>query len=133
MKNLEGIQIGDRVWSPNNGWETVESIARGNKDEYPIELSNGNNYTIDGRYHSNDKYPSIFFDIPNFYKEKTYPKRPRWRAEQCGAFYFIQVNGVVGKATEDGDNSCTMLHSAGNYFKNKEDAENSNIFKAYLR
>ncbi len=53
----------------------------------------------------------------------------RWRAEIGGLYFFIEDDGTIGCAMEDGDESDNKRYSIGNYFRTKEGAEASNKAK----
>ena len=129
MKNLEGVKVGDKVWSVWAGWDTIESI---DSDEvYSITLSNGSNYTMDGKTFCDDESPTLFFDIPEFYKNEIYPERPQYRAEKDSFYYFITIAGCVGSQRESNDIEDDKIFRAGNYFETKEEAMDSKFYKVF--
>jgi hypothetical protein len=74
MKNLEGIQVGDRVWLRSADiFGQVKSIG-GGKIRVQFENTEGISlFCLDGRWSSRSRLPDLFFDkIP----EPEYPKRP---------------------------------------------------------
>lgn len=63
--DFSGYKVGDRVWDIRDGWQEIVDISYDLK--YPIRAVS-RSYTIDGRDHESDKYPTIFpneFKIPD--------------------------------------------------------------------
>lgn len=132
MENLKGIRVGDKVWSLQNGWDTVKSIdSEEGGNPYPIELDVGGNYSMDGKYYDSDKNPSLFFDIPEFFKEEIYPERPKYRAKIDSFYYFITKTGRVDSQREANDSEDDKLFRVGNYFETKEEAMESKLYKVF--
>ena len=73
MTTLHGKKIkkGDKVWTTNDGYITVDKIKKG--ATYAIVI-NGSNYTSDGKYNSYNKYPSLFWKEQTFDLSKPLPK-----------------------------------------------------------
>jgi hypothetical protein len=68
MVTLHGtkVNLGDRVWEPHIGWDVVTCLH--SNTEYRIETNYGF-YTIDGKYHVNDTYPTLFWNEVKIPKE----------------------------------------------------------------
>ena len=132
MKNLEGIEIGDRVWGVLYGYGTVIGI---DNSEFPISVDfddeYNNEFTLEGKEYSEDKEPSLFFEMPEFYKSKQYPKKPRWRASEGEKFYYILANGRITSVRDSMDIYDNKMFLVGNYFKSEEKAKKSEIYKAF--
>jgi hypothetical protein len=76
MTTLHGLKInvGDKVWDSRFGWSEVISIY--NRKMYEIE-TNFNCYMSDGKYHIEDKFPTLFwneFEAPEGAFIKPLPK-----------------------------------------------------------
>ena len=130
--NLEGIEVGDRVWCVLYGYGTVVGM---DKSDYPIRVhfdgGDGTDFTSEGREFSEEKEPSLFFEMPKMYKNKEYPKKPRWRANRNDPYYFVTDIGGVGDHLEKKDWIDNEFFKVGNYFKSEEKAKESEIYKAF--
>jgi hypothetical protein len=76
MITLHGtnIKVGDKVWESCRGWSEVVELD--DESVYKI-MTNFNSYTIDGKYHTRDSFPSLFwneFEIPKEAFIKPVPK-----------------------------------------------------------
>jgi hypothetical protein len=70
--DLRKVKAGDEIWTIQQGWQKVISIGRYGNSIYPIETENSNTYTLDGKRHKEDKYPSAFTEYP--FKEQPIEK-----------------------------------------------------------
>ena len=137
MENLKGIEIGDRVWSTLYGYGTVVEIDE--SANYPILVNFDRDCNVidpvsfsrDGKSWSTHEVPSLFFDIPEMYKEENYPEKPRWRAKLEGRYYLVTSLGTVNHCQESGNLYDDALFDVGNYFKTEEEAMNSKFYKAF--
>ena len=142
---LNEIEIGDRVWSPVYGYGTVEKIENESELKYPIIVDfikakkeqletekRSISYNYDGKEDESEVYPTLFFDIPD-YKNKIWPKRPRWRANIGERYYYILANGKISNEREDADIYNNRMFLIGNYFKTREKAEKSELYKVFHR
>ena len=132
VENLKGVEVGDRVWNTSFGYGTVAEI---DNSEFPVwvdfDSGDSNDFTLEGMEYDYCKEPSLFFEMPEFYKNKEYPKKPRWRAK-VGEKYFLVISlGVVNHCIEGGDSYDDKLFSIGNYFKTEEEAKESELYKAF--
>jgi hypothetical protein len=55
--DLSKVQVGDRIWTIQQGWVTVESVDY--HETYPISAGN-QCHTIDGKHRTSDTFPSAF-------------------------------------------------------------------------
>jgi len=77
---FKNAKIGDRVWSNQYGWGTIENIYP--NFIYPIYVRfnkyiTTKEYTKDGKYRTKDKFPTLFwsaFEIPEIAYKKPLPK-----------------------------------------------------------
>jgi hypothetical protein len=69
---FSNAKVGDRVWSFDKGWGTIQGFD--NNPKYPILVdlddSSSRSYTYDGKYFDNDINPNLFwnelkFEIPS--------------------------------------------------------------------
>lgn len=126
------FNIGDKVWDMRFGWGVVKRYAEGRL--YPVEVlfyGNGecNEFTDDGRYHTSDVSPTLFFEeipIPETALRKT-----KWRADNGCNYYFIDTFGDVVLDEELRYPADNKRFKAGNYFKTEEDAKASTIYKGF--
>ena len=138
MKNLEEVEVGDKVWSINYGYGKVIEIE-GIASEFPISVefdsvSNwAKSHTSDGKEYRGCKEPSLFFEMPEFYKNKQYPKKPRWRANKDETYYYVTSDGCTNDSYDTRSDTDNRRFKVWNYFKSSEDAQESKIFKAYKR
>jgi len=139
MNNLQGIKVGDKVWSIREGWGVVTS-CRTDIDclGYPIEVDFGNDsgisrYTFDGRYVENSWAPELFFDIPEVFKNNEYPKRKEWRGNIGEFYFFIDSIGTINRSIETEHEIDDSRYNVGNYFRTIEIASSSDIYKIYNR
>ncbi len=61
LADLSGVKVGDTIWTINEGEVKVISIEL--KDAFPIKIDNLT-YTLEGKCHFYDKYPSAFIRNP---------------------------------------------------------------------
>jgi len=132
---LEDIKVGDSLWSPTYGWGYVSEIDKvevfGLKVVFEKVIVS---FTHDGRGEVDAPAPDIFLDIPEMYKTESYPKsNGGWRAELGGRYYFISSGGKVLSYKEEHAEYNDELFNVGNYFKTKEIAKKSRIYKAFRR
>jgi len=78
---MEEFELFDRVWHPRLGWGIIQKIDTLD-NPYPIEVffeDTGGfcTFTTDGKALEMDKSPSLFFNIPEMYKTKDFPKKSR--------------------------------------------------------
>lgn len=130
--NLEGVEVGDRVWGVLYGYGTVKGI---DKSDFPIGVAfdggDSSEFTSEGREYSEEKEPSLFFEMPKMYKNKEYPKKPRWRANTGESYFFINVTGKFCEFLDDRESIDNKLFSVGNYFKSEKMAKESELYKAF--
>jgi len=72
---FEDYKVGDKVWKYGVGWIEITEIN--NEWAYPISCSDGYTYSMDGKLHVNNYFPSIFpnkFKIPQKAFIKPLPK-----------------------------------------------------------
>lgn len=60
--DLSKVKVGDKIWTIQEGWTSVTKIDE--DSEYPIQTTQIEEYTIDGKFYSDDKYPSAFLEYP---------------------------------------------------------------------
>ncbi len=73
MKNdLSGVKVGDWIWTIRDGWTKVKCRVKDTHIGYPVETES-EQYTVDGKYVSDDTYPSAFLEPPECFCE-TEPK-----------------------------------------------------------
>jgi len=60
--DLSGVQVGDWIWTIQEGWEKVVA-TKGVLNSYPIE-TRAATYTLDGKSYLNAEYPSAFIEPP---------------------------------------------------------------------
>lgn len=123
------FRVGDKVWSLSYGWGEVVDIEI--NDHYPIVVQFGNNeatYTEDGKQFS-------AFNVDLFFSEIPIPpsalERPRWRADKYEKYYFVNYFGLVTDSIENNRFLDKKLYELGNYFKTREDAEESDFYKVF--
>lgn len=124
------FETGDRVWTFSNGWGHVVRVTN---ERYSVRVQFENEdtvtYTEDGRLYEYDKNTSLFFDeipIP-----ETALRRPKWRADEDCVYYFV---GTFGKVLDTKDMRLSIDYDrwkVSNYFKTREDAMKSKIYKAF--
>ena len=132
--NLEGIEVGDRVWCVLYGYGTVVGIEKSDYS-YPIRVDfdgrDSSDFTLEGREYSDEEEPSLFFERPKFYKNKEYPKKPRWRANTGESYFFINVTGKFCGDKDYRESIDNELFSVGNYFKSEKMAKESELYKVF--
>jgi len=131
-ENLKGIEVGDRVWNISFGYGTVAEI---DNSEFPVwvdfDSGDSSDFTLEGMEYDYCKEPSLFFEMPEFYKNKEYPKKPRWRAKLGEKYYLVTSLGAVDNYFEVGELYDDKIFAIGNYFKNEEQAKESKFYKAF--
>ncbi len=70
--DLSNVQVGDYIFTIQDGWAKVEEIDHSNT--YGISIS-GYRYTMDGKYNKKDKYPSAFTEPPSGFNAGPKPSR----------------------------------------------------------
>ena len=96
-KNLEGVQVGDRVYNCLlDMWGVVSKVLM--NEVYPliVKFNNGDieSYTEDGRRSHGEKTPVLFFDKPKF----DYPERkwiPQKGDKVIVSDFDLETKGVV--------------------------------------
>lgn len=81
---FQGIRVGDKIWTIQEGWTEVENINK-EGDTYQIETTN-EDYTIEGKYLEEDQHQSAFWSDPGIVapprpkrmKKVTIEVRPYW-------------------------------------------------------
>lgn len=68
--DLSKVKVGDKIWTIQEGWTNVKKID--GDSEYPIQTTQIEEYTINGKLYSDDKYPSAFLECP--FKEEPIEK-----------------------------------------------------------
>jgi len=74
VNDLSGVQVGDKLYSTLCGFGEVIDIYK--KHGVPVRVKfEGpiSNFTLEGKYHSEDCEPTLFWDKPEF----EYPKKPK--------------------------------------------------------
>lgn len=137
MRNLELARVGDKLWSPKYGWGTF-IIERCDNCLYYIcvhfeEKDMMLSYNADGRILYGDVEPSLFFDIPEFYKKEEYPKRKNWRANIEGQYYLVNALGDIDCDIEKLYEIDNKRYLVGNYFKTEQEARESKLYNSYTR
>lgn len=136
MNNLEGVKVKDRVWSSRFGWGTVVDIDHFNLFGLYVEFDNKSirkqQYTPDGCAGDPDnEYPTLFFEMPKFYKDEDYPTKPRKRVRKGTSYYFITITGEIEMKEESNTKENERMFEVGNYFMTEEEAIKSEIFRAF--
>lgn len=125
--------VGDRVWNMRFGWGTVKKYDEGFGYSVYVVFDNDDivEFTDDGKEHWEDLCPSLFFEeiaIP-----ETALKKTKWRAKEEEKYYVVDAVGGIARHTENRTYVDTQYWECGNYFKTKDDAENSAIYKAFKK
>ena len=132
--NPQEFRVGDEVIDIITGQRgKILEISTNDGGNYPICVSFNEeeyNYTLDGRYFVDDKYPRLLhyrddydYSIIDF---NNLPKRQdkRWRAKVGGKYYSFTSNFKVEEYIEDNDYYYDNIdYNSGNYFKTKEEAQ----------
>lgn len=125
--------------------QNTDVLKRGKDTEYSRgyiypcwDIINKRLYT-----YGDDEYDDLIFTVPQddiaLFSNKIdkinekYGIPKRWRAEEGGIYYFINLESSVSKE-RDFDHSDYCRYELGNYFKTKEDAEkvlNSKEYKDF--
>ncbi len=67
--DLSKVKVGEKIWTIQDGWTEVIDIILGT--EFLIKTSS-EGYDFNGRYYSDDKFPSAFLEYP--FKEQPIEK-----------------------------------------------------------
>ena len=92
--DLSKCKVGDWVWTLDNQWLQIESINP-NKN-YPIVLSGGKQYTLDGKRYHSDYSPGIFITPPLCFNPVPKPESVR---------HFKKGERVLVSDTPNGEKS----------------------------
>lgn len=60
--DLSKVKAGDKIWTIQDGWTKIKEITQSSQPKVIVE--NGTLYTLDGKYFTNNKYPSAFLEYP---------------------------------------------------------------------
>lgn len=81
FSNFTSAKEGDRVWSIQQGWGTIDTIANSGPYSLVVDFDNGasESYDLQGRFVVDDVFSSLFWDVPTF----TVPAPPAAPAEHA--------------------------------------------------
>ena len=112
MAYLDGVKVGDKLWSIHFGECVVIDIYEG--DEYSIRIGTttlsdveDEHYTMDGYYLRGHKLPSLFWSKPEF----ELPPRPKRMVKKEG-WINIYSDGFTSNIHKSEQKANINLHSA---------------------
>jgi hypothetical protein len=73
----------------------------------------------------------ILKDAPKENRDWSTFKLPHWRAERHNEYFYVTSYGVVSKAVDYYGFRDSFRCNVGNYFKTKEEAEESKFYKVF--
>lgn len=131
------FKVGQKVWDSLRGWgEVVEDKSQENSNlVYPIgvkfdRLSFICRYTLKGQMNVNyNSNRTLFFEEIPIPKSALTPKR--WRGNLGDSYFYVDSDGEIREAEEDKFKIDGGRHEIGNYFKTREEASESVIYKAF--
>ncbi|MGL6131380.1 MAG: hypothetical protein ACRCZ9_07190, partial [Fusobacteriaceae bacterium] len=115
------------------GWgKVVDTSYQNNATLYPIrvefECGHAYSFTKSGNQY-NCGLRALFFEeivIPT-----SALSRPRWRADERKCYHYITSIGGVDYSCDTGDEVDDARFEIGNYFKTREEAEESKFYKVF--
>ena len=135
-KNKSIFKVGQRVWDCSRGYGTVNRIIDDEDAEYPVvvlfddKFDNNDTmyFTLDGRQYKRYNRTLFFEEIPI---PESALKPKRWRAKKNECYFAVNTWGKIDVACEDNVEVDNQRYKIGNYFRTKEEAEDSIIYKAF--
>lgn len=130
------FKVGQRVWDCSRGYGAVIRIIDDEDAEYPVvvlfddKLDNNDTmyFTLDGRQYKRYNR-TLFFEEILIPESALKPKR--WRAKKNECYFAVNTWGEIDVACEDNVEVDNKRYKIGNYFRTKEEAEDSIIYKAF--
>ena len=133
--NSQEFRVGDEVI--NIFKRQRGKILRTDGDStFPVYVGFGEkeDYTLDGRYYFNDKYPRLLhyrddydYDVIDFNNLPKRQEAKRWRAKKRGEYYTIRFDyeyWFFTCAPKDNNSSIDDInYNSGNYFRTEAEAE----------
>jgi hypothetical protein len=133
--NSQEFRVRDKVIDFISGQRgKVTNIDTLNNDSYSILVGFNDNdtagFTLDGRYHSTDKYPRLLhyrkdydYSVIDFNNLPQRQEVKRYRAEVGEKYYYFNTYFEVDSFIEEYHNIDTKLYNLGDYFQTKEQAQ----------
>ena len=136
--NSQEFKIGDEVIDIITGQRgKIVEIGTNDNIIFPIyvNFNEGENYILDGRYYTDDKYPRLLhyrsdydYSIIDFNNLPKRQETKRWRAEKDGIYYFVNFftkDWFFSDETKDcyDDPIDNNNYNSGNYFRTEIEAE----------
>ena len=90
MKTLKDLKVGDIVWTIQDGFTNIIRI-----DENHITTNSKRTYYLDGKYHSDNKYPSMFIENPFEHKIKPKEMMCEWQGSSKKVECIVSDDGRV--------------------------------------
>lgn len=130
MKNKRSnFEVGDKVWTIDNGWGEVIEMKDGIAYPVSVEFEKSKvSYTKDGREFESKNVVLFFEEIPI---PESALVRPKWRAEMHEPYYFINSRGDVCRTLDERTTFDCVVYKAGNYFQTRKEAKDSKFYKVF--
>ena len=135
--NSQEFKVGDEVIDILTGQRgKIVEIGTNDNNTFPIYVSFNEvkDYTLDGRYYLNDKYPKLLhyqddynYNLIDFNNLPKRQETKRWRAEKDGIYYFVNFFTkdwfFSDETKDDYDPIDNENYNSGNYFRTEIEGE----------
>lgn len=144
---IDIVKIDDKYSYAKIAYQNFDIIKRRDFVDYEINVESCNSFAFSGvksrlflcgdSCELDDKPIIIANDLIEELNRRVdainekYGIRKKWRAKPDGIYWYVGVAGSIESTIEKAWGSDNIKFDAGNYFKSKEDAENSPLYKAF--
>lgn len=144
---IDIVKIDDKYSYAKIAYQNFDIIKRRDFVDYEINVESCNSFAFSGvksrlflcgdGCELDDKPIIIANDLIEELNKRVdainekYGIRKKWRAKPDGIYWYVGVAGSIENTIEKAWGSDNIKFDAGNYFKSKEDAENSPLYKAF--